>query len=147
MAEQRAVKATLQRWGCSRVPNLDYLLYTIGLNSTNAFLTFNKEILKTSYKKLSGDVGEAITETSCVDFRVITIQSLNLIDLAINFLTNRGVNHDATLLCTLYQDAILNLNIAVWNMVVTKANTDGVDLKKLPKKCNQKIQYSRTGIP
>ena len=85
MAEQRAVKATLQRWGCSRVPNLDYLLYTIGRNSTNTFLTFNKEILKTSYKKLSGDVGEAITETSCVDFRVITIQSLNCIDLVINF--------------------------------------------------------------
>ena len=60
MFEQRAVKATLLRFGCSRVPTLDYLLDVVRINSTNAFLTLNKSTLKTVHKKLSGAVEEVI---------------------------------------------------------------------------------------
>ena len=60
MAEQRVVKATLQRFECSRVPNLDYFLDVSSLKSTKAFLTLNKETLNTSHNNISGAVKKVV---------------------------------------------------------------------------------------
>ena len=138
MDEQRAVSSTLQIFGCSRVPTLDYLLDVVRLNLTKEFLTLNKETLKTAHKNLSCAVEKAITADSCVDCGVITTQDLYCMALDINLISNRGVHPGATLINTMDQDYALHFKRVMQHIVATKANTYGVELKHLPKNTQPK---------
>ena len=138
MAEQRAVKSNLQRFGCSRFPNQEYLLDVLGINSTDALLNINKETLNTVHKNLSGAVDKAVAVDSCADCGLMTIQSSDCTALYINLLSNRVVDPHAVLLGNLYQDAVLNFKRVMQHMVTTKSRTDGVELTKLPKNTQPK---------
>ena len=126
MAEQRAVRSTLQRFEWSRLPILDYILDVTGINLTKEFLTTKKETFKTSQKNL-------ITADSRVEYGVMTTQYLDCMDLAIKFIYNRGVKPGEMLINTMYQDDVLHFKRVMGHMVATKANTYVVDLKHLPK--------------
>ena len=138
MSEQRVVKANPQIFGCSIFPTIDYLLGVVGLNSTNEFLNINKETLKTSHNNLNGDVDKGINADSRVECGVMTIKELDCMALAINLLTRRGRNPDATLLVTLDQYEILHFKRVMRHMVTKKSNMDDVDTTKLPKNTQPK---------
>ena len=105
----------------------------VWINSTKELLTLNKETLKTSHKNLSGDVDEAVNSDICVDCEVMNIQSLDFMALAINLITNRGVNRAVTLIFILDHYAVLHLKRVIKSMVSTNISTDGVEMTKLPK--------------
>ena len=104
----------------------------VGLNSTEAFLTLDKEILIITHKNLRVVGDKAIASASCVYCGVITIQYLDCMALAISLLVNRGINPDAELLVTLYRNSVVNFKKGMQHMISTKAITDGVDLTKIP---------------
>ena len=106
--------------------NLRLLLDMLSINSTKALLNLNKETLKIDHK-------ESVTASSCVDCVLITVQALDCMALAINFLSNRGVRSDVTLIDTLDQYSILNFKRFMQHMVVTKSSTDDAELVKLRK--------------
>ena len=127
------------------VSTLYYLFDLVGINSTEAFLALNKEEFNTSRRNLSGSVDEAVAAASRVECGVLDIQASYYMALAINFLANRDVNSDATLLDTLGQHYVLNLKRFMQNMVATKSNTDGVYLTKLPNNMQPKTSSFKSG--
>ena len=137
MSEQRVVNSTLHIFGCSRVPNLEYLLDVVTLKSTKSFLTPIMKQMKTSHKNFSFGVDDTVASDRHMNCEVTIIQDLYLMALAINLLANRGVEPDVMLLVTIDQSYVLNFNRFMQHMVATKANIDGAETTNIPNSTQQ----------
>ena len=80
----------------------------VDIESTEVFLPINRETLNTVNTNIGGAVEEAVDAADCVYCVVMTIQTLDCMALAINFLVNQGVTLDVILLDTPDEDAALH---------------------------------------
>ena len=69
---------------------------------------------------------EALSAAYFLDCRIMIIQALGSMDIAVNLLANQGFTPDTTFLVVIYADAFLHFNSIIQDLGDTKANTDVV---------------------
>ena len=69
---------------------------------------------------------EALSTDYFLDCRIMIIQELGSMDIAVNLLANQVFTPDTTFLVVIYADAVLHFNSIIQDLGDTKANTDVV---------------------
>ena len=75
---------------------------------------------------------EALSTDYFLDCRIMIIQELGSMDIAVNLLANQVFTPDTTFLVVIYADAVLHFNSIIQDLGDTKANTDVVVPSNLP---------------
>ena len=128
MAETIQVRAVLTRFGCARVPTLDYLTTQVGINSVDSLAMLDKALLKDVKKQLQDGIDTALPVDDRVDCNVMTMVAIDMAAKAVQDLAHRGVAQDVALLNLINAQAVRYYKDVARHLASTKTSKDETEV-------------------